>query len=79
MIPEDGRVWVGGVGQLELVLFALLADLAPEVGVVREGELDGSDLLPGKVVYEERIWPEEREWLGSERSQRCPGTTRCSS
>ena len=40
----------------------LVADLAPEVGVVREGELDGGD-LPRRAVHEERIRPEERGFV----------------
>ena len=55
---EDGRVWVWGVGEPELVLVALLAYLAPQVGVVREGELDGRDLAGG-AVYEERVGSQE--------------------
>ena len=55
---EDGRVWVWGVGEPGLVLVTLLAHLAPQVGVVREGELDGRDLAGG-AVHEERVGSQE--------------------
>ena len=51
---EDGRAGAWGVGEPELVLTALLAYLAPEIGVVWEGELDGRDLTGG-AVDEERV------------------------
>ena len=51
---EDGRIWARGVGEPELVLVLLLAYLAPQVGVVREGELDGRDRTGG-AVHEERV------------------------
>ena len=55
---EDGCVWAWGVGKPEFVLVPLLAHLAPQVGVVREGELDGRD-RPGSAVHEERVRPQE--------------------
>ena len=55
---EDGRVWAWGVGKPAPVLVPLLAHLAAQVGVVREGELDGRD-CPGGAVHEERAGPQE--------------------
>ena len=49
---EDGRVWAWGVGEPGLLLAALLAYFAPEVGVAREGELDGRGLAGGAVDEE---------------------------
>ena len=46
---EDGRVWTWGVGEPEFVLVPFVAHLAPQAGVVREGELDGRD-RPGGAV-----------------------------
>ena len=55
---EDGRVWAWGVGKPEFILALLLAHLAPQVSVIREGELDGRD-RPGGAVHEEYARPQE--------------------
>ena len=68
---EDGRVWAWGVGEPEFVLVPFVAHLAPQVGVVREGELDGRD-RPGGAVDEERIGPQEGGlvWYGRDGTER---------
>ena len=68
---EDGCVWAWGVGKPEFVLVSLVAHLAPQVGVVREGELDGRD-RPGGAVDEERVGPQEGGlvWNGRDGAER---------
>ena len=68
---EDWHVWVWGVGVSELVLITLLAYLAPQVGLVQEGELDGRDLAGG-AVYEERVGSQEGGlvWNGRDGAER---------
>ena len=68
---EDRRVWAWGVGKPGFVLVSLLALLAPQVGVVREGELDGRD-CPGGAVHEEGVGPQEGclVWNGRDGAER---------
>ena len=68
---EDGGVWAWVVGQPEFVLVSFVAHLAPQVGVVREGELNGRD-RPGSAVDEERIRPQEGGlvWNGRDGTER---------